>query len=164
MVAAGKDAAMPRAPRRVRVLDPTASRIDQHPLRRVARLSPAGAKMTTDKANNRSISVGSRGELGVDRHCFTFVGELAKSATWSTMEDIGTPSREQFGHRIRELRQSAGLTAGRLGEATDLTPTAVSRIENGKRSIKSTELAGIASALGVSPLAILDPSSPSGQL
>lgn len=73
-------------------------------------------------------------------------------------------SKEELGRRIRALRDAAGLTAEQLGESTGLSPTAISRIETGIRSVKSTELANIAAALDVSVLALLDPSSLAGRL
>lgn len=61
-----------------------------------------------------------------------------------------------IGARIRELRESAKLRATDLAERADLDPTALSKIENGRRGVKSVELARIAQALGVSPLALLE--------
>ncbi len=74
------------------------------------------------------------------------------------------PDQVELGKRIRDARQSKGLTAEHLGELVELGPSAMSRLEAGIRSIKSTELARIAEALGVSVMAILDPSSLPGRL
>lgn len=64
-----------------------------------------------------------------------------------------------IGGRIRELREAAHLRASELAEKAGLDPTALSKIENGRRGVKTVELARIASALNVSPLALLEPES-----
>jgi Zn-dependent peptidase ImmA (M78 family)/DNA-binding Xre family transcriptional regulator len=61
--------------------------------------------------------------------------------------------------RIRRLREAAGLQAQDLAVRVGLDPTAVSKIETGKRAIKAAELARIAEALKVSPLALLEEDS-----
>lgn len=64
-----------------------------------------------------------------------------------------------LGARIRELRERARLAAQDLAAEIGLDPSAVSNIERGKRSVKTDELAKIAAALNVSPLAILEEES-----
>jgi Zn-dependent peptidase ImmA (M78 family)/transcriptional regulator with XRE-family HTH domain len=64
-----------------------------------------------------------------------------------------------FGARIRALRERAGLKAQELAALIGLDPSAMSNIETGKRSVKTQELAAIASALSVSPLALLEEES-----
>ncbi len=54
------------------------------------------------------------------------------------------------------MREAVGLQAQDLAARVDLDPTAISKIENGKRAIKAVELARIADALKVSPLALLE--------
>jgi Zn-dependent peptidase ImmA (M78 family)/transcriptional regulator with XRE-family HTH domain len=60
------------------------------------------------------------------------------------------------GTRIRRLREAAGLKAQDLADRVGLDATALSKIENGRRSVKSNELARLADALKVSPLALLE--------
>jgi Zn-dependent peptidase ImmA (M78 family)/transcriptional regulator with XRE-family HTH domain len=62
----------------------------------------------------------------------------------------------EVGARIRRMREAVGLQAQDLAARVDLDPTAISKIENGKRAIKAVELARIADALKVSPLALLE--------
>jgi Zn-dependent peptidase ImmA (M78 family)/transcriptional regulator with XRE-family HTH domain len=62
----------------------------------------------------------------------------------------------EVGARIQRLRDAAGLRGQDLAEKVNLDSTALSKIENGKRSVKSSELSRIASALKVSPLALLE--------
>lgn len=69
-----------------------------------------------------------------------------------------------LGSRIKELREAAGISGEQLATELDLDATAISKIEHGKRSVKTNELASIALALGVSPLAILEPDSLLGRL
>jgi Zn-dependent peptidase ImmA (M78 family)/DNA-binding XRE family transcriptional regulator len=63
------------------------------------------------------------------------------------------------GARIRSLREALGLKAQDLAAQVNLDPTALSKIENGRRGLKSAELTAIASALKVSPLALLEQDS-----
>jgi Zn-dependent peptidase ImmA (M78 family)/DNA-binding XRE family transcriptional regulator len=60
------------------------------------------------------------------------------------------------GTRVRQLREAVGLQAQDLATRVGLDPTTISKIENGKRAIKAAELARIAEALNVSPLALLE--------
>lgn len=62
----------------------------------------------------------------------------------------------EVGERIRLIREAVGLQAQDLATRVGLDPTVVSKIENGKRAIKAVELARIAEALKVSPLALLE--------
>jgi Zn-dependent peptidase ImmA (M78 family)/transcriptional regulator with XRE-family HTH domain len=69
-----------------------------------------------------------------------------------------------IGARIRELREKAGVQSQALAERLGIDPSAMSNIERGKRAVKTSELASIASFLGVSPLAILSSDSLMSQL
>jgi len=60
------------------------------------------------------------------------------------------------GSRIRAFREVAGLRAQELAARIDMDPTALSKIENGRRAVKSAELARIADGLKVSALALLE--------
>lgn len=62
----------------------------------------------------------------------------------------------EVGDRIRLIREAVGLQAQDLAVRVGLDPTAISKIENGKRAIKAVELTRIAEALKVSPLALLE--------
>jgi transcriptional regulator with XRE-family HTH domain len=68
-------------------------------------------------------------------------------------------SSSAVGARIRELRERAGVQSKDLAERLGINPSAMSNIESGKRGVKTQELAVIADALSVSPLAILDEES-----
>ena len=65
----------------------------------------------------------------------------------------------EVGARIRDLRERAEMQSQQLAAKVGIDPSAMSNIERGKRSVKTDELARIADALGVSPLAILSPDS-----
>lgn len=62
----------------------------------------------------------------------------------------------EVGTRIRRIRETRGMQAQELATRIGIDPTALSKIENGHRAVKSSELARIASALRVSPLALLE--------
>ncbi len=62
----------------------------------------------------------------------------------------------EVGARIRRMREAVGLQAQDLAARVNLDPTAISKIENGKRAIKAVEVTRIAEALKVSPLALLE--------
>ena len=62
-----------------------------------------------------------------------------------------------IGEKIREIRQSQGITAGTLSEIAGVSKSYLSQLENGKSQSPSVEIvAKIAEALDVSILEILD--------
>jgi Zn-dependent peptidase ImmA (M78 family)/DNA-binding Xre family transcriptional regulator len=65
-------------------------------------------------------------------------------------------SEAALGARVRSMREALGIKGQDLASAIGLDPSAVSNIERGKRAVKTDELARIAAALRVSPLALLD--------
>lgn len=71
---------------------------------------------------------------------------------------------QELGARIRELREGSGLLAAELADRVGIDATALSKIENGRRAVKSVELGRIAKALRVSPLALLEPDSLPGRM
>jgi transcriptional regulator with XRE-family HTH domain len=56
---------------------------------------------------------------------------------------------KELGARIKALREQRHITQAGLGEALGLDQSAVSRIEDGARSLTAGELAAASSALGV---------------
>src|SRR4051812_49267732 len=70
----------------------------------------------------------------------------------------------ELGERIKKLRESRRMLASELASRLDIDPTAMSKIENGRSAVKSHEVTGIARALGVSPMALLEPDSLVGRL
>ena len=61
------------------------------------------------------------------------------------------PETAPIGRRIRNLREGRGWNQARLAREAGLTPSAVSRVESGKRqAVLSETLRKIAGALGVS--------------
>lgn len=79
--------------------------------------------------------------------------ELWESQDWVTLAAVD--SAAAIGARIRELRERAGVQSQTLAVGIGVDPSAMSNIERGKRAVKSSELAAIASILGVSPIALL---------
>jgi Zn-dependent peptidase ImmA (M78 family)/transcriptional regulator with XRE-family HTH domain len=69
-----------------------------------------------------------------------------------------------IGARIRTLRERSGIQSQELASKLGMDPSAMSNIERGKRAVKTEELAAIAAALGVSPLALLSDDSLLGRL
>lgn len=57
----------------------------------------------------------------------------------------------EFGRRVRELREQAGLTQAEVAAASGIARAALSTIEAGKRDLGVSRLAGLAAALGVEP-------------
>ena len=54
-----------------------------------------------------------------------------------------------YGKRIKELREQAGLSQTRLAQIAGVTPQAISMIESGERNIVTKTANKIAGALGV---------------
>lgn len=65
---------------------------------------------------------------------------------------------------IRAAREAAGMAAKDLAATLGVSPSAMSLIESGGRSLKASELVAIASALGISPLALIEPDSLAGRV
>jgi Zn-dependent peptidase ImmA (M78 family)/DNA-binding XRE family transcriptional regulator len=81
---------------------------------------------------------------------------LLESQDVHTICAVTDPS---LGARIRALRERAGIQSQELAATIGLDPSAMSNIERDKRAVKTEELARIAQALKVSPLAVLEPTS-----
>lgn len=57
--------------------------------------------------------------------------------------------RRDIGGRLREIRQATGWTAGRLANATDISPSRVSRIENGVAAPRVAEVRAFCRAMNI---------------
>lgn len=62
---------------------------------------------------------------------------------------MGATTDKQLGARIKALREQRQLTQTAFGRALGIDQSAISRIEDGRRSMTARELAGASSALGV---------------
>ena len=62
---------------------------------------------------------------------------------------------QRFGHRLREVRDSKGLSQEALADAAGLHRTHVSLIERGHRSVRLETLERLAIALNVQPSELL---------
>lgn len=56
--------------------------------------------------------------------------------------------RIRIGNRLREIRESQGLTTTQLGERCGLTQSTISKVENGKWSVSLDILSKVCEALG----------------
>lgn len=63
---------------------------------------------------------------------------------------------EQFAHNLRRERINAGLSQERLGDACDLHPTEISRLERAMREPLLSTVVRLARGLGVRPARLLD--------
>jgi transcriptional regulator with XRE-family HTH domain len=59
-------------------------------------------------------------------------------------------------NRIKELREKKGLSQTQLAQLVDSTQTIVSKIENGKQSLTTEQLARFAAVLEVHPSELVD--------
>ncbi|AOX65736.1 hypothetical protein BJK06_08215 [Curtobacterium sp. BH-2-1-1] len=69
-----------------------------------------------------------------------------------------------LGASIRAARVAIDLEAQDLAQRLGMTKSQISKIESGDRAVKAGEVIDIAEALGVSPMALLRPSSTSAQV
>jgi transcriptional regulator with XRE-family HTH domain len=60
-------------------------------------------------------------------------------------------TRKKIGERIRELRNSAGITQEELGEKASLNYKFIGELERGRVNVSLDSLVKIAAALGVNP-------------
>ncbi len=61
----------------------------------------------------------------------------------------------RFGDRIRDLRETCGLSQEALADAADLHRTHISLIERGQRSVRLETIEKLAIALGEQPSALM---------
>ncbi len=100
-------------------------------------------------------------EAGSLKFRFSKVDELG----WPTgLAEAENEVSRLLGQQIKATRERVGLTQPDLSAAIGLDVSAISKIESGSRSVKSDELVVIASALGVSAMALLEPESFVGRL
>jgi transcriptional regulator with XRE-family HTH domain len=57
---------------------------------------------------------------------------------------------------IRDARMQAGISQSELGRQVGLDQSGISRLERGERQVTVEMLKALATALGVSPLALLE--------
>jgi transcriptional regulator with XRE-family HTH domain len=67
---------------------------------------------------------------------------------------------QQFGRRVRLLRQEAEYSQERLADEAGLHRTVVGAIERGERDIRLSTVWPLAKSLGVEPSALLEPPPP----
>lgn len=63
----------------------------------------------------------------------------------------GTPTRKQFGKRLRELRKKIGLSQEELGFQAGIHRTYVGAIERGEQNVSIDNIHKLAKALKISP-------------
>ena len=85
----------------------------------------------------------------------------APAAAPEKTEKSGQPDPLTIGRRLRHLRQEAGRTLSDVAEAVDMSPSALSLIENGKREPRLSVLAALATELGVALADVLATAPPS---
>ena len=64
---------------------------------------------------------------------------------------------ERIGHRVRKIRTARGLSQIQLGDMLGVPADQIQKYENGARNPRADRISLIASALGVNPLALADP-------
>jgi transcriptional regulator with XRE-family HTH domain len=72
------------------------------------------------------------------------------------------PFLAQFGRNVARARRRAGLTQEGLRDLSDIHPTEISRIENGRINVKVKTVERLASFLDVTPGQLLDGRARSG--
>jgi transcriptional regulator with XRE-family HTH domain len=66
------------------------------------------------------------------------------------------PFLAQFGRNVARARKRAGLTQQGLWDHSEIHPTEISRIENGRINVKIKTVERLATVLGVTPGQLLD--------
>ena len=102
-------------------------------------------------------------------HCWNYGGQNLQDAIDALMQEenecevtpileceimaenvgVAQANRIRIGSRLRELRETQGLTTTRLGERCGLSHSTISKIENGKWSVSLDILSKVCEALGV---------------
>lgn len=76
------------------------------------------------------------------------------------MTDIDTLTPETIGKRIKDARDSAGLSRARLGDLTKISPRVIEKIEAGTQEASATRLRALCSALKIDPAEFLGTGKP----
>lgn len=69
----------------------------------------------------------------------------------SIVPQDGATTPETVGLRVRELRESTGLSQSRLASLTGIARDKLNKIENGHRDLSHGEAVSIAAVLGITP-------------
>jgi DNA-binding XRE family transcriptional regulator len=69
----------------------------------------------------------------------------------ANVEESGASGKKLFGQRLRQLRESAGVTQKKLAEAAGVGRVTLVRIENGEQSPRYETIIALARALDVPP-------------
>src|SRR5574338_342815 len=77
------------------------------------------------------------------------VNTLSSSFELNSKRKLERMDANQFGSRLRELREAAGLTQDALAELTGLSQKGISQWERGQRKANYFEAVALAEALGV---------------
>ena len=87
-----------------------------------------------------------------------FARHYCDAAYRPTIEALAMRGRETLGERIRQFRESAGLTQVALARAADIGRVTLVRLEKGEQTPRFTTLEAIAKALGIRiPELLVDP-------
>ena len=78
-----------------------------------------------------------------------FARHYCDSSYRPTIEAIAMRGRQTLGERIRQFRESAGLTQEALARAADIGRVTLVRLEKGEHTPRFKTLAAIAKALGI---------------
>ncbi len=74
----------------------------------------------------------------------------------NTMPHMGSSDKKVFGHNVRSLRESLGLTQEGLAEASELDRSYIGGVERGERNPALDAILRLATALKVAPAALFD--------
>ena len=109
--------------------------------------SGAGARRTTE-----ATATGRRGcSIAACR-----VVELRRSECCARYGDWPHAASVAFGQRLRELRAERGVSQDDLADKTDVHPTAIGRLERGKREPRLSTILRLARGLDVDPGELLN--------
>ncbi len=66
-------------------------------------------------------------------------------------------SEKEFGERVRQLREQAGMSQAALGAQLGIDQSGISRLEDGLRTVTARELVSIGDAFHVSLAQLVEP-------
>ncbi|HEV7942864.1 MAG TPA: helix-turn-helix transcriptional regulator [Solirubrobacteraceae bacterium] len=72
------------------------------------------------------------------------------------LDQDAAAANKAFGQRMRQLREEHHMSQDALADKTDVHPTAIGRLERGKREPRLTTILRIARGLDVPPGELLD--------
>jgi transcriptional regulator with XRE-family HTH domain len=124
---------------------------------RMLAISGPAMSSTAHPALGRLVDAASLMQSSSSKHFSRVVCTVAdvKTADMAAANNTSPTLYEEFGRRLRQAREDAGLTQGQLAEAVGLSRTSITNIESGTQPVALHMLFALSRALDKDPHELL---------